>query len=186
MTVEEVFTHIWKHMIKGLMVHTQLSDFFNFLGLKGYHKCHEYQYYEESKNYRKISNYYLEHYDKFIADGNISNPQVIPADWYQYTRQQVDPATRQNAVQKGFEKWINWEAETLKLYQDLYKELLNINEIASAAEISYYITDVNEELARAQQKYLELRMVDFNISDIVDEQQFLIKKYSKKMEELKL
>ena len=186
MTIEDVFTQFGQHMIKGLMVHTQLSDFFNFLGLKGYHKCHEYHYYEESRNYRRISNYYLEHYDKFIMDGNISNPQIIPIDWYQYTRQQVDIATRENAIQKGFEKWINWEAETLRLYQDLYKELLDMNEIASAAEVNYYIEDVNEELAKAQQKYLELRMTDFNISDIVDEQQSLVKKYTKKMEEIKL
>ena len=61
-----------------------------------------------------------------------------------------------------------------------------MNEIASAAEVNYYIEDVNEELVKAQQKYLELRMTDFNISDIVDEQQSLVKKYTKKMEEIKL
>jgi hypothetical protein len=184
MTIEEVFAQIGQHMIKGLMVHTQLSDYFNFLGLTGYHKCHEYHYYEESINYRKISNYYLEHYDKFITDFHVSNPQMIPEKWYQYSRQQVDPSTRNSAIQAGFEKWIKWETETLKLYQDLYKELLNMNEIAAASEINYYIDDVNKELSKAQQKYLELKMVNFDIAVVVDEQQYLTKQYIKKMGEL--
>ena len=184
MTVEDVFAKLGQHMIKGLMVHTQLSDYFNFIGLKGYHKCQEYHYYEENVNFRKICNYYLEHYDKFILDSHIANPGVIPESWYKYTRQQVDPTTRSEAIRMGFEKWINWEAETLKLYQELYKELLNMNEVAAASEVNCYVEDVNEELSRAQQKYLELRMVDFDIAVVVDEQQSLVKKYTKKLEEI--
>lgn len=186
MTIEEVFAQLGQHMIKGLMVHTQLSDYFNFLGLKGYCKCQEYHYYEESKNFRRVCNYYLEHYDKFIVDSHVGNPQIIPENWYKYTRQQVDATTRKSAIQSGFEKWIKWETETLKLYQTFYKELLNAGEVASASEINCYIKDVNEELSKAQQKYLELKMMDFSISDIVDEQQSLYKKYCKKMEEIEL
>ena len=184
MTVEEIFAQLGQHMIQGLMVHTQLSDYFDFLGLKGYHKCHEYHYFEESCNFRKVCSYYLEHYDKFITDSHVANPQVIPESWYKYTRQQVDAATRKSAIQAGFEKWVKWETETLKLYQTLYKELINLDEVAAASEINCYIIDVSEELAKAQQKYLELKMTDFNISNIVDEQHTLYKKYCKKIEEL--
>ena len=179
MTVEDIFAKIGQHMIKGLMIHTQLSDYFNFLGLKGYGKCHEYHFYEESKYFRKISNYYLEHYDKFIIDSHVANPGVIPQDWMKYTRQQVDGATRKTGIQAGFEKWVDWEAETLKLYQELYKELLNLNEVASAIELSHYIEDVNEELNKAQQKYLELRMISFDITIVMEEQEKLFKEYDK-------
>ena len=57
MTVDEIFNKIAQHMVEGLMVHTQMSDYFNFLSLDGYHKCHEYHFLEESRNFRKISNY---------------------------------------------------------------------------------------------------------------------------------
>ena len=35
MTVEEIFSDLSKHMIEGLMAHSQLSDYFGFLGLEG-------------------------------------------------------------------------------------------------------------------------------------------------------
>lgn len=184
MTIEEIFARIAQHMIKGLMVHIQLSDYFNFLGLSGYQKCHEYHYYDESKNFRHISDYYLKNFNRFITDSHIANPQVIPESWYKYTRQQVDASTRKTSIQGGFDKWISWETETKKLYQDLYKELLNMNEAAAADEIRCLLLDVSEELKNAQQKQLELKMIDYDISIIAEGQDYIYKKYEKKIEEL--
>lgn len=186
MTVEEIFGQIGQHMVEGLMVHTQLSDYFEFLGLKGYHKCHEYHYFDESRNFRKMSSYYLKHYNKIITNSHVANPQVIPDSWYKYSRQQVDTATRKTGIVNGFEKWINWETETLKLYQSLHKELVDLNEVAAALELEEYIKDVSEELSVASQKLLELKIVDFNLSNIIDEQSAIYEKYSKKIKVITL
>ncbi len=35
MTIEEIFSEISKHMIEGIMIHAQMADYYNFLGLKG-------------------------------------------------------------------------------------------------------------------------------------------------------
>lgn len=186
MTNEEIFSQIGQHMIKGLMVHTQLSDYYNFLGLDGYCKCHEYHFYEESKNFRHLSNYYIKNYDKFITDSHVGNPQVIPTNWYQYSRNQVDTAIRKTAIQQGFEKWINWETETVELYENLFLELLNLGELSAAFEIEKYLGDTKTELCKAKQKLLELKMTDFDITMIVAEQEAICKKYQKKMEKIKL
>ena len=47
MTIEEMFSHIADNMIKGLMVHSQLVDYFGFLGFEGYQKCHLYHYFDD-------------------------------------------------------------------------------------------------------------------------------------------
>jgi hypothetical protein len=184
MAVDEIFAQLGQHMIQGLMVHTQLADYFCFLGLKGYHKCHEYHYFAESKNYRELSDFYLCYFNKFITDSHVANPQIIPNSWYKYTRQQVDASTRKNGIIDGFEKWVNWEKETLSLYQNLYKELINLGEIAAAEEVRTYLVEVGTELASASQKQLELREIDFNIADILMEQEDLYKKYEKKIKEI--
>ena len=62
MTVEEIFSQLAAHMVEGLMIHSQMSDYFGFLGLKGYQECHKYHYFAENANYRAISKYYLLHY----------------------------------------------------------------------------------------------------------------------------
>ena len=182
MTVEEIFSQLGQHMIQGLMVHTQLADYFYFLGLKGYGKCHEYHYFDESYNYRELSNYYMERFNKFITQSHVPNPQVIPDTWYKYTRQQVDASTRKTAIQAGFEKWVEWEQETKILYENMYEELIGLNEVAAAMEVKCFIIDVDKELSKACQKHLELKTIDFNISNIFEEQEELYCKYKEKIE----
>lgn len=186
MTVDEVFSALSEHMIEGLMVHSQMSDYFGFIGLEGYQIYHKYHYFEENSNYRKISEYYLSHYNKIIKETPFHNPSVVPENWYQYTRHDVNATTRKNAVQAAMEKWVNWEKDTKKLYERLYQELINLNEIASAKEICKYIIDVDYELAEACQKHIELAAIDYNMSDIVQEQQEYKKKYKKKLKEIEL
>lgn len=186
MTVDEIFSQLSEHMIKGLMLHSQLSDYFGFLGLKGYQVCHKYHYFEENSNYRKLSCYYLYHYDKLIKEKPFSNPNIIPESWYQYTRHDVNAQTRKDAIQVGIEKWVNWENNSKKLYETMYGELMKIGEVAAAKELCNYILDVDYELADAYQIHLKLLSDDFNISDIIMEQDKIEKKCKKKLKEIKL
>lgn len=186
MTIDEIFSQINQHMITGLMFHSQLADFYNFLGLKGYSKCHEYHFMEECNNHRKMVNYYLTHFNKLIVDPIIQNPQIIPEKWFKYSRQDVDMATRKSAMQLGIDKWVTWEQSTKNLYEQMYKELLEIGEVAAAAEIKCYIVDVDCELANAQQEMIEEKMIDFNISDIMTIQEDLYQKYINKLKEVEL
>ena len=186
MTVDEIFSQLGAHMIEGLMTHSQLSDYFGFLGLEGYQMCHKYHYFEENSNYRKLSNYYLQHYDKLIKDLPFKNPSLIPDSWYQYTRHDVNIPTRKSAIQVGFEKWVNWESSTKKLYENFYQELVRLNEISAAEELTKYIKDVDDELAKAYQKHLELVAMDYDIVQIIAEQENKKKEYKKKLKEIKL
>ena len=154
MTVEEIFSQVAQHMIEGLMTHSQLCDYFNFLGLKGFAKCHEYHYFCENGDYKEIAWYYMEHYNKLLLDLPFKNPGVIPENWFNYTRQQVDAATRHNFIQVGLEKWVKWEQETKALYEKMYNELCGMGEVAAALALSKYITSVDEELAEAREKLL--------------------------------
>lgn len=186
MTIEEIFSEIGKHMIEGIMTHSQLADYYNFLGLKGYSKCHEYHFMSENYNFRKLSWYYLKHFNKILPERPNDNPNIIPSSWYKYIRQDVDASTRKTAIQAGIEKWVTWEYNTKMFYQTMYKELININEIAAAEEIKKYIIDVDYELAEAQQSHLEDKAIDFDIFDIIAKQSKTYKKYEGRIKELYL
>ena len=186
MNIEEIFSLIAARMVEGLMIHSQMSDYFCFLGLEGYAKCHKYHYFEENCNYRKISYYYLTHYNQIITERPFSNPNIIPADWYKYKRQNVDMAVRKASIKAGFEKWVKWEKESKKVYETYYQELIKLNEIAAATELQKYIVDVDYELSDAEEKLLTLTAIDFDISDIIAEQDKLAKKYKKELKEIEL
>ena len=43
-TPEEIFREINKRFVGAIMMHGQFADYFDFLGLKGFKRMHEYQH----------------------------------------------------------------------------------------------------------------------------------------------
>lgn len=184
MTVQEVFSQIVNHMLEGMMVHEQLANYFNFLAFEGYKCCHDYHYIEETLAHRKIQDYYVEHYNKLVPEPQPSIIQVIPSNWYENIRQNVDNNTKKEGLQKGMLAWTNWETESKQLYEKLYTELLSINEIASAEKVKELIVDVDEELAEAIKMHLEILTINFDLSVIIPDQKEKYKEYSKKIQKI--
>jgi len=52
----------------------------------------------------------------------------------------------------------------------MYKELINLGEIAAASKIQELVEDVSDELKTAQQYYLNKKASDYDMSVIVEEQ----------------
>ena len=152
------------------MVHSQLADYYRFLGLPKYADCHECHYIEESNRWRKLSTYYVEHFSRLVAEKPVENPNVIPADWYKASRLDVDIATKRRAVEKGMQKWVDWETETKKLYEDAFTELLTIGEGAAAMRIKKCMCAVDYELAEAERWLLNKKATDYGIDHIIGEQ----------------
>lgn len=177
MTVEQIFQEIISHAVKGLMFHEQLANYYDFLGLSGYKKCHEYHYYKESCEYRKLYHFYISTYNKLLPETRFDNPDIIPSNWIGYTRQMVDPKTKRNAVQEGLNKWVNWETDTKVMLEKMYKELIAIDEVYAATKISEMICDVAKELKIAEQYQLNKIGNEYDIISIIEEQKILHKKY---------
>ena len=179
MTVSEIFSSLAEHLIKGMMTHEQFANYYKFLGLSGYAKCHEYHFMKETCAYRKLQRYYICHYNKLIPETEFSNPSVIPESWYGYTRQDVDSSTKKSGVKNGLIAWVEWEEETKKLYEQMYKELMELGEVASAQFLSEYVADVSCELMKAQGYLLNKSATGFDIGDIMSEQKHKHEKYKK-------
>lgn len=172
MTIEEIFKEMSSHMIQGVMFHTQMADYYDFLNLLWYRRCHEHHALREMKAYRKLHGYYANHANRLINDGNADNPNVIPASWYNHVRQDVDAKTKQNAIRTGMEKWVAWETGTKSLYNRMYHEAVRIGESAAAQKIGCFVKDVDNELKEAQGEQLNLIAVDFSMDYILDKQEF--------------
>ena len=186
MTKDEVFQVLAKHMVEGLMTHSKLADYYGFLGFDGYQKCHEYHHLKEDISYREISNYYLHHYNQIILDSRFEDPNIIPQQWYQHTRADVSNETKKTSIKTGIEAWVNWEKSTKKLYENLYNELTRIEEVASALMLGKIIKDVDYELAEAEKEWIKQNTLNYDLNDIMIDQENIYKKYKKKIKEIKL
>ena len=168
MTVEEIFSKLSEHMIKGLMVHEQLANYYDFLGLEVFRLEHEHQYVEESASYRRLNHFYISHYNKLIEESRIENPRIVPESWYKYSRFDVDLITKKNGIENGYKEWKNWETETRKLYEHLYCELIKIEEVSVSLFLSGFINDVEEELQRIDKELLELKATSFDLTYVME------------------
>ena len=71
--------------------------------------------------------------------------------------------------------------EFIELYEKMYKELIEINEVAAAKKLCCYIHDVDCELKWAQRKHINLVSSDYSIGYILGEQDHLHDWYKKRM-----
>ena len=184
MKINELYTEVSNHLLQGIMNHEQLSNFYDYLGLTGYAKCHEYHYLSESCNYRKLQKWYIDMYDKVIPESKIENESIIPNTWYTEIKQNTTFENRQDYIKFGFEFWINWEESTKKLFERACRDCLDMGELSSIFIFAELLNDVNAELKEAKKNEMERIATDFDINEIVEEQKSFEKKYKKLIEKI--
>ena len=155
MEVSEIFARLKAHMLEGMVFHDEMARYYGFLNCGRWKSEHEWRYAEETEGYRDLCEYYMTTYNMLIPVEPMNRPDVIPDSWYRYMRQDVDANTRKNGMEIGIRKWVEWERETKNLYQEMWKQLVDIGEIAAAQFISRYIRAVDKELKNAESHALE-------------------------------
>lgn len=160
--VKEVFTDINARQITALMFHDEMADLFDFLGLRGFKRMHEYQYFAESAEHRAIKRYYINHHGSLIPEEDLEPVEIIPYDWYQYNRTDVPAGVRKQTVQKAMEQYKSWETETKALFEKCAHYLLEWHCIADFNRVNDLICDVDMELKYLERLCLELRAVDYS------------------------
>lgn len=183
---EATFSKISEHMIKGIMFHDQLANYYAFLGLRGFQKEQEYRFYDEVSSFRRLSRYYVSHYNRLIAEPKFEAPTVIPSGWHGRERQEVDSSTRRNAIDSGYAQWIKWERETKALYEQAASDLYMDGAVAGSLAVEKLVSDVDHELAEAEQEQIALEAIGYDMTEIIDKQKALRDKYKQKVKEMRL
>lgn len=181
MSIDEIFSAIATHMVQGTMTHEQLMNSYLFLGLNGYAACHEYHYISESKGYAEFCKYVATRHGKLISLNEVKDPGIIPESWKTSVRDDVDISVRAQAMKAALSEWIDWELDTVKLYSEMYKELMAINEVGSADFLNEYILDAEKEYIFAKNEMIKKTAMDFDITSIIEEQDAYERKFTKKM-----
>lgn len=184
MTCEEIFSKIANTYVNGIMFHTDMMQYFDFLNLHGYKRLHEYRCKCESENSRKLHGYYTNRYQKLLPENGEYAKSVIPQDWYKYKRSDVPTSEIRKAVKMGFEKWVEWEHTVCTALSDAVKELTALGDYAAAYKMEEQLCETENELKRAERMHLALKSVDFSIDYIQEQQCELHKKYKKKAEKV--
>jgi hypothetical protein len=180
-SVDDVFAEINARQIAALMMHDQMADYFDFLGLSGYKRLHLYQYFAESKERRDVAHYYINHHGKLIPDRFEGNVQMIPESWRSANRMSVGKSTKQKAVEDGFSVYLGWEQATKDVYQKYATALREQGYVADAIFVDRLVEDVDNELERLERIITDLITSGYDPVYILESQKELHDKYKKKM-----
>lgn len=180
MSEEDIFMAIRDRQISALMFHSQMADLFDFLGMMGFKRMHEYQYFSESAEYRGTCRYYTNHHNKILIEGHPKGLEVIPEEWGQYTRFNVTPSVRKQAVERSFNRYREWESETKELYSQYSIALMNLGCVADFNRVCELITDVDQELKYLDRILLKLKAISFDAIGMMDMQEELHEHYAEK------
>lgn len=178
MTASEIFGRINAHQIEGVMLHSQLAEYFGFLNMCGYQRQQECQAMSEFYEYQNTVLYFVSRFSHLLPESAAKDPEIIPKEWRKYTRQQVDAGTKRKAVRDAFSRWQSWENETKKLYEQAYADLHEIGEVAAAFEVKKLVQSVDCELERVERQRINLECLDYDLAAICAEQDRLLARHS--------
>lgn len=181
---EEVFKVIGSRQKSALGFHSQMANLFDFLSLHGFKRLHEYQYMSESAEYRSICRYYINHHNKLIICDLDSDIQVIPQDWVEYTRFDVTPQVRKQAVEKAFKEYRTWESDTKELYSHCTKRLMELGWVSDSLKVGSMVNDVDQELKTLDRLMLRLQVTSYDPIEMADMQDELHEHYRVKTKEI--
>lgn len=183
-SAESIFSEINARMIAALMFHDQMSDYFDFLGMKGYKRLHEYQYFAESLERKKLNQYYINHHNKLIPDIYSGQVTMIPENWQTANRISVGKSTKQKGIEDGFNQYHEWESETKNLYEHYSSRLREMGAVADAIMVEKLVEDVNSELKKLERIIVDLISSGYDMVYITESQQRIHDKYKAKLHEI--
>lgn len=182
-TLDEIYNEINSRQIVALMFHRQMADYFDFLGLRGYKRLHEYQYLCESKENLSLSRYYINHHGKILSDNVRGEVKMIPATWVNANRISVGKSTKQKAVEDGFNAYHSWETETKAVYEKYAEKLRESGYESDAIFVDRFVEDVDKELKNVEHIVIDLISTGYDMIYIVESQKELHDKYKKMVKE---
>lgn len=180
-TPEEIFSEINNRFIGAIMMHGQFAVYFDFLGLRGYKRLHEYQHLAESIERRKVCRYYINHHNALIKEDFSGEVNIIPDAWYTAKRLSVGKSTKQKAVEDGFIEYHNWESETKSIYEKYSKKLRETGAVADAIFVEKLVEDVSAELQTVERMISDLISTGYDMVYITEIQPEIHEKYKKKL-----
>ena len=155
---------ILDHIMKGVIFHIRLSEYYNFISLDGFSDFHAHQAKEEFCSSLKVQRYYMDNQDKLIPAIEFKpSDSIIPEDWYSHIKKDVDTATVRQGTKFAFDKWLEWDTQTKQFYEENYKTATGCEK----GILEKLIKDVTKEICEAKKEYMKLKISDYNIEVIL-------------------
>lgn len=170
MTLKEIYTALANRMVGAIMIHSQLVQIFAFVDLLPDMRKQESQLQEETHGYSELNKYYIQHHHNILTADNPPQIDILNLGLLKKSSEELTPEDKTYLIKYGMKEWIEWERKSKVIYEDSYRELLDISEVASADFVSRFVRDVDLELKEAEKIFRVREGIDWDLSAIYDKQ----------------
>lgn len=170
MTLHEIYTALANRMVGAMMIHSQLVQVFAFVDLLPDMRKQESQLQEETHGYSELNKYFIQHHHDILIADNPPQIDLLNISIFKKSNKELTSEDKSKIIQYGMKEWIEWERKSKILYEDSYRNLVDISEVASADFVSRYVRDVDLELKEAERIFRVREGIDWDLSTIYDKQ----------------
>lgn len=170
MTVKEIFTKLSNRMVGAMMLHTQLTELFAFINLAKDMDRQKKQLHKETDGLLKLEEYCAQHHHIFITANSPPQIDILNLGMLKESNSKLNPDDYVYLIQYGMKEWIKWEKESKVVYENAYRDLVSISEIAAADFVMQYVRDVDNELMDAELLYKIRDAIDWDLATICENQ----------------
>lgn len=169
MAIQDIFLKLSNRMVGAMMIHTQLTELFTFIDLVLDTKRQKKQLHDETDGLLKLEKYFAQHHHHLITANNPPSVNILDLGILEESNSELSPDDRVYLIQYGLKEWIKWEKESKVLYENAYRDLMDISEIAAANFVMQYVRDVDKELSEAELLYRVRDAIDWDLPTIYGE-----------------
>lgn len=169
--MHKIFKKLSNRMVGAMMIHTQLTEFFNFIDLEADAKRQKRQLHEEMDGLIKLEKYAARHHHILVTSDNPPQVDVLNIGMLKAPNDELTPDNKTYLIQYAMKEWIVWEKESKIIYEDAYRNLMDLSEVAAADFVLQYVKDVDKELRDAELLYRCRDAIDWDLPTIYEEQQ---------------
>ena len=170
MTVKEIYTALANRMVGAMMIHSQLVQIFAFVDLLPDMRKQESQLQEETHGYSELNKYFIQHHHNILVADNPPQIDILNNSLFNKSSENLTTEDKMYIIKYGMNEWINWEKESKILYEDSYRNLVDILEVASAEFVMRFVRDVDFELKEAERIFRVREGINWDLGTIYDKQ----------------
>ena len=180
----ELLSQVNNRYHMAILFHREQADLFWYLSLPGFAMMHEYQLAAESFIQRKIKRFIISTYNRVSPDDIPKTANIITPLIKGKSRKETNSSERWTAIKESFKAYETWEDATLREYERIAKQLSERGEIASYRFVSKVVEDVHTELSYISDLLLAYNSMDYDMPQIVSDQDTLFERYEYKMKKM--
>lgn len=178
--IEELYSMVDKHMEEALCFHSQLADYFCFLGLQGFKRMAEYQFMKECAALRKLHRRYIDTHHRVLPVEDMEKPHLIPKDWMRYTTHDIDDSVISRFVKMALKEWYEWEKDTKDLYESVCDMLQEAGVHSDYDYVQELIVHAEKECKKIMRLMEKMQGTGYDVTVIHGMQDQYHDKYKKK------